>query len=373
MRQLAAAFQDAKAASSCWTPKDPCGRKKYGVFMAFPEPQNILMVVLDNIGDLVFSSVLFQQLHTRWPGARLALWCKKYTEDVAGLLPCAPRIFAADPFWHRSPGRQKGNFGDFLRILRALRREDFDLAIISSKPWRAIAAAALLGIQTRIAYDGPKARWFATDLVPNPPSGQEHVIQELNRLLAPLFPPDPSARYRLERAALSSRRELVWERRWAAQGRSPYVVLHAFAGDPHRCMALRQWERVADGICQRGFSPLWVGSPAELDRIRSVAPDLAGFCEFSDAYGSGSALDDAVLTSGAVFFIGHDSGPLHIASALGIPVLGLYLPSTPERTGPRGTGPATVLHRASAETTDAEAVLAAFDRAFNSLPGPPRP
>jgi len=336
--------------------------------MSIPEPQSVLVVVLDNIGDLVFSSVVFRQLSDRWPGARLSVWCKKYTADIAGLLPAAPRVFAADPVWHRSPGRGKGNWLDFLRVLRSLRCQDFDLAIIASRPWKASASAALLGIRRRISYDGSRARWFVTDPVPPPPSAPEHVIHELNRLIAPLFPPDPSIRYRLEPRAMSPRKELILERRRAARGTAPYVVLHAFAGNPNRCMPLDQWKHVAQGIRRRGFSPLCVGSPAELERIRSDTPGLADFCEFSDAYGSGSALDDAILTSQAAFFIGHDSGPLHIASALGVPVLGLYLPSTPRRTSPHGMGPATVLHRDSPERITADEVLGEFDQAANSLP-----
>ncbi len=330
--------------------------------MGYPEPQSILVVVLDNIGDLVFSSVLFRQLRDKWPGARLTVWCKKYTEGVAGLLPGVPRIFAADPVWHGSPGRKKGNWPDFLRVLGALRREDFDLAIIASKPWRASASTALLGISKRIAYNGSRTRWFVTDPV-EPPSAQEHVIQELNRLLVPLFPPDPSIRYCLERDALPPRRRFLTQLRPAVRGNPPYVALHAFAGDMRRCMPLEEWKRMADGIRTRGFSPLWVGSPAELEKIRLAGPELMKFCEFSDAYGAGSALDDAALISGAAFFIGHDSGPLHIACALDVPVIGLFLPSTPLRTCPRGLGPATVLHRDSPALASADDVLQAFDDA----------
>jgi len=155
------------------------------------------------------------------------------------------------------------------------------------------------------------------------------------------------------------------ERRRAVRGTAPYVVLHAFAGDPKRCMSLDRWQLVADGIHRRGFKPLWVGSPSELERIRIAAPNISDFCEFSDAYGSGSALDDAILTAEAAFFIGHDSGPLQIASALAVPVLGLFLPSTPKRTSPQGVGAATVLHRDSPELIRAEDVLAAFEQAAN--------
>jgi ADP-heptose:LPS heptosyltransferase len=130
-------------------------------------------------------------------------------------------------------------------------------------------------------------------------------------------------------------------------------------------MSLEKWNRVAAGIRHRGFSPLWVGSSAELERIRLAGPELMQFCEFSDAYGSGTTLDDAILTSGAALFIGHDSGPLHIASALGVPAIGLYLPSTPLRTSPRGSGSATVLHRDSPGLVDADDVLRAFDEAVS--------
>ena len=337
--------------------------------MRVPDPQRILVVVLDNIGDLVFSSVLFHQLHARWPGASLKVWCKEYTRDIAGLLPGSPRVFASDPYWHRSPGRGKGSRKNFFRTVRALRRERADLAIVASRSWRAAAATAFLGAARRIGYDGPKSRWFLTDRAAAPGAGNETVVDELNRLLAPLFPPDPSARYRLEAEPLGRHRETIARRRRERCGTDPCVVLHAFAGNPGRCMALEEWVRVARGIAERGCRPLWIGSPNELRRIRALGKkDLPECSEFGDAYGAGTAIEDAALISGAAFFIGHDSGPLHIAAALGIPCLGLYLPSTPRRTGPQGAGPSPVFSRASAGLAKAEDVLADFDKAAARLP-----
>jgi len=163
----------------------------------------ILVVVLDNIGDLVFSSVIFRQLRARWPTCELTVWCKDYAFEIAQLLPGSPRIYSADPIWDKAPGRKKGRWTPFLRTLWELRRHHFDLTIVCSKNWRASAATALLHTKRSIGYAGSKSNRFLCDPV-TVSAHQESVIQELNHLLTPLFIPDPQVRYQLDRDSLAT-------------------------------------------------------------------------------------------------------------------------------------------------------------------------
>jgi ADP-heptose:LPS heptosyltransferase len=59
----------------------------------------------------------------------------------------------------------------------------------------------------------------------------------------------------------------------------------------------------------------------------------------------------------ASLFAGHDSGPLHIAGAFGVPVLGVFAPGEPERTFPQGVGPWKMIAEPSpADVTDSRMV-----------------
>src|SRR5919197_1154535 len=102
----------------------------------------ILLVSLDNLGDLVFASALAPPLRERFPTATLDVWCKGYTGDVATLIPGVRRVIAADPFWDRAPGRGKGKIGPFVGALRHVARSRYDVAVLAAAPWRTAAAVA---------------------------------------------------------------------------------------------------------------------------------------------------------------------------------------------------------------------------------------
>src|SRR6185503_19262264 len=92
----------------------------------------ILLVSLDNLGDLVFASALVPPLRERYAEAALDVWCKQYTADVAALIPGVRDVIASDPFWDRAPGRPKGAVAPFLRAVRDVRRRRYDVAVLAA-------------------------------------------------------------------------------------------------------------------------------------------------------------------------------------------------------------------------------------------------
>jgi ADP-heptose:LPS heptosyltransferase len=112
--------------------------------------ERILLVALDNLGDLVFASALPPAIIAHYPHATIGLWCKAYTADIAPLFPNVSWTAAADPFWDDAPGRRKGAIGPFLDSVRRVRQERFDVALIASPQWRVAAAVVAAGVPVRI-------------------------------------------------------------------------------------------------------------------------------------------------------------------------------------------------------------------------------
>src|SRR3982751_740954 len=110
----------------------------------------ILLVSLDNLGDLVFASALAPPLRERFPHARLDVWCKEYTADVAKLIPGVSDVIASDPFWDVAPGRAKGSRAAFLRAFCEVPEGGFDCRLFGAAPWRPAAAGAATPISRRI-------------------------------------------------------------------------------------------------------------------------------------------------------------------------------------------------------------------------------
>ena len=79
------------------------------------KPDRILVVALDNLGDLVFASALTPPLHEAFPGATIDVWSKSYTADVARLIPHVSSVIHADPFWGAGRGVSRAPAGRRLR------------------------------------------------------------------------------------------------------------------------------------------------------------------------------------------------------------------------------------------------------------------
>jgi ADP-heptose:LPS heptosyltransferase len=314
--------------------------------------RRILIVALDNLGDLVFASALMPPLHAAFPNATIDLWCKDYTAPIAPLIPFVNDVIAADPFWAIPPHGPRPPIGPFLRSISAVRRRRHDVAILTGAPWRTAAAVSATRIPIRIGLARRHNRHFLTHVL-SAEDQRKPVLHEQARLLTALSVASPDPRYELDSTPLDAARRAVAERL------PHFVALHPFAGDPRRCVAIDEWIRVARALDARGVTPLWIGTTGELDRLRATVTAAPG--HFIDALGDASLITTATALSLARLFVGHDSGPLHLANALGTPVVGIFAPGQPERTFPQGVGPSRTIYSLSPTGIDAERMLREID------------
>ena len=312
----------------------------------------ILVVSLDNLGDLVFATSLLQSLRDDFPGGFIGLWCKDYARSIADLISGVDRIHAADPFWDKSPGRGAGRFSDLYRSVREIRAEKYDLVLLLTRGSKPLLATSLLGAKATIGREGNK---FSALLVGAVPGSRPDVAVtlELDRFACAAhawFSIVPAARpcsdgtklpppYRLNRPQTSGDSSPV------PKGT---VALHPFAGSQRRCVPLPVWQDFSRKLIEAGRTVLWIGSSSELSVIRNTGSHSDHEYFVDQLTGIGSGLRGSIeAISSCGFFVGHDSGPLHIAGALGVPVLGIYAPGEPGRTFPQGAGISHWIHRSS--------------------------
>lgn len=305
--------------------------------------RKILLVCLDNVGDLVFTSALAEALHAD-PQVELSLWCKDYTARLGHLLPGVQHVFAADPFWDRAPGRPKGSWRQFMRTLRTIRKSHIEWALIPTSCWKTAFFIRLAGIPVRVGFRGRKNRYFLSTSVPAP-SRKKPVVQSLLQSFGAFLPTGVSPRVRLDQKRLPALQlpDVLQQR--------PYVCIHAFAGRRDRCAPLELLSALAQRLNAQGLSVLWLGTPKELAELRGY-PLTLEYSYFADDWAQ-DLTSIAWLISRSQAFIGHDSGPLHMAAALGIPVLGFYLPGEPERTFPQGQAAAVMVVREGPQLLEA--------------------
>ena len=146
--------------------------------------------------------------------------------------------------------------------------------------------------------------------------------------------------------------------RIAGTPRDPYAVLIHATARPEKEWPQGYWFSAAQALLDRGLAVVlpW-GSEAERDRSDELAAAL----------GSGEVperrpLDQvAALIAGASVVVGVDTGLLHVAAALGVPLVGIFVGSEPGLTGPLGSGPIAVVG-GKGVMPDAAEVLRAVDR-----------
>lgn len=125
----------------------------------------------------------------------------------------------------------------------------------------------------------------------------------------------------------------------------PFVLITPGAGWAAKQWPAKRYGEIATRLAEKGFRALINFAPGEADLARSVE-DASGGSAVKMSCGIGELI---ALTRRAKLFIGGDTGPMHLAAALGIPVVAILGPTDPARNGPYGTR--NIVLRNAASTT----------------------
>ena len=311
--------------------------------------KKILVTCFDNVGDLVFISSVTANLKQSYPDSEIHVVCKEYTGQLAKLLPGVTKSFQADPYWDKSPLRPKGSLRHFLKTWWMLRQEKYDVVVVTGACWRSAFYSRLAGIPIRVGYDRRKVRWFLNKTVPMF-SRDTGVVNELLRLLPPIGGETKVPHYQL----LEPKSPQV------TSPEIPFIAMHPFAGHPRRCASLDFWNKLGNELKAKGHKVIWVGAQHELERFRKSF--AYNDDEFIQHYMKEDNLFNvASFVKNSKLFIGHDSGPLHVAGALDVKTLGFYLPSEYKRTFPQGPGTSRWIVESSPNDLKLEDVLSNVD------------
>lgn len=319
-------------------------------------PRKILVVALDNLGDAVMASSILAPLKRLFPKSEVGIWVKDYAAELFEGHSSLDSVHASDPFWDRSPGKAKGSIAPFLRAWNEIRKEGYDTALILNAEWRRVLSCALAGIERRAGYRSRKSGPFLTDAFPPPGKGL-HFSDEHLALVEALFGPIPEGD-RLPRLEMSERDERWWRDWSAGKGlkHGEYTVLHLFSGDEEKNWPLPLW---AELIRRRpGDRYVALCGPGEETKLGAHREEL--FRAGAELLAGPSLGRLKAALSRARLVVGGDSGPEHVAAALGTNVLSLFGPTDPARSRPRGRGRLTVLRKLPLRDLPVAEVLAAM-------------
>ena len=230
-------------------------------------------------------------------------------------------------------GERHRGLGGRLRLVAELRRGRYDLAVLFQKAFEAAALAFLAGARLRVGYAADHRTTLLTHPLPLPPQGTHHVdvFLGLVRFLGcpvrdkvPVFHLDAAARANAESILKDAGRD----------ERAPLLAIHPGASKEPRAWHPDRFADLGNRLSRAADAQVvLLGGPGDRPSLQTIASRLPARLALLPARPV-SIKEMGGILERCRLFIGNDSGPMHIAAALGVPTVGIFGPGSPERTAP---------------------------------------
>lgn len=304
-------------------------------------PRKLLVIRPDHIGDVLFTTPALHALRRAFPEAHITALVGPWAAPILTRNPDVDAVLTCPfPWFDRRPKPSPWQpYRLLLQEASHLRELGFDVALVLRfDHWWGALLVAQAGIPVRIGYATPETRLFLTDMLPYVPD--RHAVEHnlaLIQTLAARWGREVAAVERRLRFPLTPEEEAFAEAFLARHGiaEARLVGLHPGAGDPQKLWPAERWAQVADRLAEvLDAQVLITGSPAERERTEAVARQMRS--RPCIAAGETSLGQAAALLRRCRLVVGADTGPMHLAVALGVPTVHLYGPFEPQLFGPWG-------------------------------------
>jgi len=296
------------------------------------EVKRILCVRLDNLGDVLMTTPALHALRCSGPQRYLTLLASRAGVAAARHLDDIDAVIEYDAPWvkQNTPVDSRRDRAMIERLADC----KFDAAVIfsvySQNPLPAALLCHLAGIGKRLAHCRENPYGLLTDWVAEtePQHGTRHEVERQLALVAQVGASTPDRRMRFhvlpaDAVSLSHRLSQL-----GAQQDAPYLVIHPGASAASRRYPAERLAEVAGRLAHIAGCRVFVTGgrdeaalTAQVSDAHADAIDLAGLLSLGEL---------AALIRGASVLISNNSGPVHIASALGTPVVDLYALTNPQ-------------------------------------------
>jgi heptosyltransferase I len=290
-------------------------------------PRSIAIVMLSALGDAVHVLPVVNALKRAWPDTKITWIIQPVPHMLVRDHP------AVDEFVLFQRRRGADAWRSYQELADRFRGRRFDLLLALQVYLKAGLITALVPAAMKLGFDRGRARdmnWlFTTDRIPKRPTG--HVQDQYFEFLEYLGVDPLPIEWRLE---LSDEERSAQREFFASFDRPPCAVVVA-TSKPRKNWMPERYARLIERLeSDFGLQPIIVGGPARVEREAA----LSVLAE-TRAKTVVNALGDDVrrllwLLDGSRLVISPDTGPLHMARALDVPVVGLYGATNPKRYGP---------------------------------------
>ena len=304
--------------------------------------KNILIVRTDRIGDLVLTTPVISALRQAYPHAKLSIMVSPAASPIVEGNPSLEEVIVFDPKQtHRG-------FFRLLKFIRQLKKINFDLALVFHTKKITNSICFLAGIPQRVGYKNKKFGFLLTHGIKDTrPEGRQHEIQYCLDVLRHIGIPveDPQMV-----VAISLESE-QWVERFLRENLitefTPLIAVHPDASCISKKWPAQNFAELINLIHQHHPSKiLLIGG----DTTRAISSQIMPLLEepVIDLSGKITLSQLSSLLRRCQVVISNDSGPVHVARAVGTPVISIFGRNlsglSPRRWGPLGEG-GRVVHK----------------------------
>ena len=326
--------------------------------MNWSTAERILCIRLDSLGDVLMTTPAMAAIKASRPDSHITLMTSDAGAAIAPQLPMVDEVWVYDAPWLKATAPRQTSQADH-QVLAELRQHRFDAAIIftvySQNPLPAAMMAYLADIPLRLAHCRENPYQLLTDHIRDPePELTRHEVQRQLDLVASVGYTTADPRLRLTVPAAAQQRivtllaELGLTPQQTPQiplpardpvgaqhavplpiggvqleaSAQPWIVIHPGASAPSRRYPPEHFALVARSLVQAGLTVLFTGTPPERDLVEHIRSEMA-----APSYSLVGLLDLAdlsALLAAAPLLLSNNTGPVHLAAAVGTPVVDLY-------------------------------------------------
>lgn len=294
--------------------------------------QRLLVVKTSSIGDVIHALPVVQALKDAAPHLTLGWVVRRRCADILTGNPCIDHLYVLP---------DKPSLRDTLQLRRELHSANYEVALDMQGLALSGLVTRLSGAPVRVGWDRNRegnALFLTHPIVP----GKAKDAHEVDLLYGfadalgvhtphPVFTPQPYLA--AENAAQAEE--------WLSHLPKPRIALNVGASRAYKRWPLENWVQVAQALTQEGRSIVFVGDKTDAETVTQIVPKLSG--SFANLAGKTTLRELASVLAVCGLLVSGDSGPMHLAVAVGTPTIAIFGATHPARHGPYGARN-TILH-----------------------------
>lgn len=283
-------------------------------------PASLCILRLSAIGDCVHAVAMVQAIQRQWPTTKITWIMGKPEASLLRDLP-GVEIIVFDA---------KAGCHSYWQLWQQLKSRHFDALLHLQNAFKASLASLCIHATYRLGFDqtrtGDAQRLFINHPVPSPQSA--HVLDGFMAFAQELGITDTSPHWYIP----LSEQDQQWARKQLSS--QPTLIIAAGASKAYKNWTPEGYAAIADYAADLGFTVILTGGPTAIEK--NLAQQIMALSHHTliNLTGQSSLKQLAALIQQANIVVAPDTGAIHIASAMGTPVLGLYAHHNPLRVGP---------------------------------------